>query len=217
MKEAGWGAGRGAVKRVARPAGPAPDAARLREAALAHLARFEASEAGLRRVLDRAVSRWGRRAGAVPGAEPDRIAAEAARARALIDAVVRGTVSQGIVDDRRYAERRASLDQRHGRSARASRAALEAKGVPAELASEATRRSVEEEMAAALALLRRRRLGPFAPSGAAPADAAPDGGARRRVLGTLARSGFAGDVARRALALDREAAETLLSARDREE
>ena len=51
-----------APKRPRRPAGPPPNAARLREAALAHLARFAATEAGLRRVLERRIARWARAA-----------------------------------------------------------------------------------------------------------------------------------------------------------
>src|SRR5215218_4105656 len=43
-------------------AGPPPTEAALHQAALAHLARFAASEAGLRRVLERRVDRWARRA-----------------------------------------------------------------------------------------------------------------------------------------------------------
>ncbi|TDG04393.1 regulatory protein RecX, partial [Paracraurococcus ruber] len=45
-------------RRVPRPAGPPPGEAALREAALAHLARFAATEAGLTRVLRRRVDRW---------------------------------------------------------------------------------------------------------------------------------------------------------------
>ncbi|MGI4953795.1 MAG: hypothetical protein ACRYGM_18485, partial [Janthinobacterium lividum] len=39
-------------------AGPVPDRASLHEAALRHLTRFAATEAGLVRVLDRRVQRW---------------------------------------------------------------------------------------------------------------------------------------------------------------
>ena len=44
----------------AKLAGPAPGPAQLHEAALRHLARFAATEAGLIRVLDRRVQRWAR-------------------------------------------------------------------------------------------------------------------------------------------------------------
>ncbi|MDN3565510.1 regulatory protein RecX, partial [Paeniroseomonas aquatica] len=84
------------------PAGPAPTEARLREAALAHLARFAATEAGLRRVLQRRVDRWARRAEA-EGLD----AAAAAAARALAAAVARQLVATGVVDDAAFAEARA--------------------------------------------------------------------------------------------------------------
>ena len=44
------------------PAGPAPDAASLREAALNHLARFASTESNLVRVLQRRIARWAQRA-----------------------------------------------------------------------------------------------------------------------------------------------------------
>ncbi|MCA3425779.1 MAG: recombinase RecA, partial [Roseomonas sp.] len=66
-----------AQSRPRRAAGPPPNAARLREAALAHLARFAATEAGLRRVLERRVARWARAAEA-EGQPREAIAASAA-------------------------------------------------------------------------------------------------------------------------------------------
>ncbi|QYU69974.1 hypothetical protein J4558_07610 [Leptolyngbya sp. 15MV] len=68
-----------------RPAGPPPDAAKLREVAIAHLARFAATEVGLRRVLIRRVDRWAREAEAE--GQPE-VAGQAAASRAAAGAAL---------------------------------------------------------------------------------------------------------------------------------
>ncbi|MDE2575859.1 MAG: hypothetical protein KGL55_11180, partial [Rhodospirillales bacterium] len=78
-------------------ADPTPTA--LHEAALAHLARYAATAAGLVRVLDRRVERWAR-AGAA-----DAEAVAAAR-RAVREEVAR-LVAAGLVDDAAFAAGRA--------------------------------------------------------------------------------------------------------------
>lgn len=187
------------------PAGPPPGEAALQEAALAHLARFAATEAGLRRVLERRVDRWSRRA-AEEGAEPEALAAQAAAARAAAAVVARRLVAAGAVDDAAYAESRARRLARAGRSRRAIAAHLAAKGVAAETARAALPEDAEaSERDAALAWCRRRRAGPFA---AAP----PDREARLRMLGAMARAGFARGVAEEALDTDRDTAEARLAA-----
>ena len=194
------------VRRQPRPAGAAPTAPRLREAALAHLARFAATEAALRRVLERRVDRWARAAEA-EGQPREAIAAAAAAARAAAAEVAKAMVATGAVDDAAFAESRARRLARAGRSRRAIAAHLSAKGVAAETAAAALPEGEDAELAAALAYCRRRRIGPFAREGA-------DAEARRKALGALARGGFAQPVARRVLAMDpAEAEERLLAAR----
>ncbi|WBV42636.1 regulatory protein RecX [Pseudoroseomonas cervicalis] len=208
-KEAEGAARRGG--RAARPSSPpaagrAPDAAALREAALAHLARFAATEAGLARVLLRRVDRWARRAEA-EGQPPERIAAVVAPARAAVPEIARRLAAAGAVDDGAFAASRARRLAQSGRSTRAIRAHLAAKGVPAATAEGILEENPPDELAAALAQLRRRRAGPFAPEPPSPE-------ARLKALGALARAGFARDVAQRALDLPPEEAETrLLEAR----
>jgi regulatory protein len=187
-----------------RPAGVPPDEAMLHEAALAHLARYATTEAGLVRVLDRRILRWARAAEA-EGRERDAVAAMAAAARAAARAVAARLVEARAVDDSAFAAARAARLARAGRSRRAIAAHLAAKGVGPEVAAETLAGDEEDELAAALRLLRRRRLGPFA---AAP----PDAEARRRILAALARAGFPSGVARRALAMGRVEAEALLGA-----
>jgi regulatory protein len=177
------------------PAGPPPGEGRLREAALAYLARFSATEMGLRRVLERRVDRWARRA----EAEGQDISGAAA-ARALAAQVARQMVALGVVDDAAFAAARAQRLARGGRSRRAIAAHLAGKGVAREVAAGVL---PEEELDAALAQCRRRRIGPFA---RAPMERE----ARLKALGALGRAGFAREVAERALDMAPEEAEERL-------
>lgn len=197
-----WHKGSMTERRPPRPAGPPPDAAKLREAAIAHLARFAATEAGLRRVLARRVDRWAREAEAQGQEE---VAARAAAARATAAEVARRLVAEGAVDDKGFAESRARRLLRGGRSRRATLAHLREKGVDAETASASLPEGEEAELDAALAFCRRRRIGPFA-------AAEPSPQARRKALGALARAGFGGAVAGRALRMEPAEAEARLIA-----
>ncbi|MGG5809860.1 RecX family transcriptional regulator [Falsiroseomonas sp. CW058] len=190
--------------REQRPAGNPPDAARLAEAAVAHLARFAATEAGLRRVLARRIDRWARKAEAE--GQPD-VAARAAAAKGAAAEVARRMVAQGAVDDAAFAASRARRLLRTGRSRRATLAHLAQKGVDAETAAGAVPEGEEAELDAAIAFCRRRRIGPFAPDAAEP-----DPETRRKWLAALARAGFAHGVAAAALRLDPAAAEDRLLA-----
>jgi regulatory protein len=178
-----------------KPTEPKPTGARLHEAALAHLARYAATQAGLVRVLDRRVERWARAAEAE--------AEEVRAAKAVVRAVVAKLAASGLVDDAAFAASRARSLMRGGRSRRAVAAHLLARGVSGEALRAALPGDPETELAAALALARRRRIGPFRAG-----EADEDG--RRKELGMLARAGFAQDVASRALAMDAEAAEALV-------
>ena len=167
-----------------------PDERSLREAAMAHLARYEATRDGLLRVLDRRIARWAR-------AQDTDIEGAVDAARAAARRVADALASSGALDDGRFATRRASLHARSGRSARLSRVLLGAAGVPAPLAEAASARDPALELEAAVAHARKRRLGPFGPE---DAD-------RRRALASFARAGFGSETARRVLALDRDEAE----------
>ncbi|HEV7266243.1 MAG TPA: RecX family transcriptional regulator [Falsiroseomonas sp.] len=188
----------------ARPAGTPPDESRLAEAALAHLARFAATEAGLRRVLARRVDRWARAAEAEGQQD---VAPRAAAAKQAAAAVARRMAAQGNVDDAAFAGSRARRLQRAGRSRRATLAHLREKGVDAGTAAAALPEGEEAELDAALAFCRRRRIGPFG-----AADASPE--LRGKALAALARAGFGRGVAGQALAMEPDEAESqLLAAR----
>ena len=175
-----------------------PDAAALREAALAHLARYATTEARLRQVLTRRLDRWARAA----AADRDGAEVEAARAAALalVAPVVAALVAAGALDDAAFAARRAEGLRRAGRSRRAIAAGLIARGVPVALAQESVPEDAEAELGAALLLARRRRLGPFRVGGG-------DAEAVRRELGVLARAGFGEGTARAALGTELAVAE----------
>lgn len=190
--------------RPPRLAGPPPDAATLHDAALTYLARYAATEASLRRMLGRRVDRWKHQAER-GGLDPEVGAAEAAKARDAVRDVVARLVAAGAVNDASYAESRARSLVRAGRSRRAVAAYLASKGVHPDTVATAMPASEASELAAALVLARKRRIGPFR-TGAMPEEAG-----RRRELGMLARAGFPQSVARQALAMEWDQAEALVN------
>jgi regulatory protein len=176
----------------------------LHNAALAYLARYAASEAGLRSVLERRVDRW-KRLAQQNGLDAEAIAAQAATARNAIGEVVARLVAAGAVNDAAHAESRARSLARTGRSRRAIAAYLAARGIDPETAGTAMPNPAGSELAAALVLARKRRIGPFRQG------QVPDEAGQRRELGVLARAGFSRSVAQQALELDPDQAETLVN------
>lgn len=185
-----------------RPA-PAPVPARpteasLHEAALAHLARYATTEAGLARVLANRVARWARQAGMA-----DEEAAEAlAEGRRMVGRIVARLAASGAVSDAAFAAARARSLARGGRSRAAIAAKLAAKGAGGEAAAALADAlpDREAELAAACIAARRRRVGPFAP-------AAEDAAARMKALAALARAGFPRAVAEAVLRMEAAEAE----------
>lgn len=154
------------------------DAAQIERWALAYLGRFASSAENLRRVLLRRVRRRLR---------DDREAE--ARAATAIDALVARYRSSGLVDDAAYAFGRARARLRRGQSPKTIRAGLALKGIAAEDATAAIDALREEgsdpDIAAAVALARRRRLGPFRRE-----QVEADEKLRLKELGAFARAGF---------------------------
>ncbi len=155
----------------------------LENAALFHLARFASSAENLRRVLMRRVERSAR----VHQTDIEEGAA------AVAEIVARFTAS-GLIDDAGYAAGRALSLFRRGASRRKIRVFLSQKGVGDEDIEAAlaglARESGDPELAAALTLARRRRLGPYR----VPGDRDDH---RQKDLAILARAGFGYQVARR--------------------
>lgn len=162
------------------------DIAALEAAALAYLNRYDCSVANMRRVLMTKIERARRE---------ERVADLDTLLNGVDELLARLTSSQ-LLDDQRYAETRVQAFRRRGDSARAIRAKLREKGVEQEVIDvvlESVDGDVDDpELAAARALVRRRRLGPFR---SAPAREQ----SRRRDFAALARAGFSYDTSRQAL------------------
>ena len=177
-----------------------PSEQSLREAAIAHLARYASTRAGLARVLARRVDNWAKRARRT--GDREQIGEQAAAAKSLIQPIVAKLTAIGAVDDQSFAAIRSRSLTRAGRSGRAVAALLVAKGVPSEIAREVLPPDPAREFGACLAAAKKRRLGPF--------SAAPGLDARNRELATLARAGFSERIARDLFKLTREEAERRL-------
>jgi regulatory protein len=178
-----------------RAAGAPLDENGLEQAALHYLERYTSSVAGLRRVLRRRIRRAARLTGGEEGA------ANIAAGDAMIEMVVARLTRTGLLDDGRYAEFRAGSLARRGGSLYVIRRDLMTRGVAAaqiDAALAALKRETgvetndETDLAAALALAKRRRLGPFRAASVRAAN-------RMRDLATLGRAGFAFEIAKRVI------------------
>jgi regulatory protein len=155
----------------------------LENAALYYLQRFASSSSNLRRVLMGKVERSARAHGT-----------DRAEGAAMIEALIERYERSGLLDDKAYAEAKASSLHRRGTSTRAIREKLNMKGVGGDEIAAALETVDEEtpgdtEVAAAVALARRRRLGPFRMSARAEH--------RDKDLAALGRAGFGYQIARR--------------------
>jgi len=163
---------------------PVPTPERLEKAAVRYLERYSAPAEGVRRVLMRAVER------AVRAGVAERPAAAAA-----VDAVVGRLVERGLVDDRRFAEGRAASLARRGLPRVRIAQRLQLSGVDAADVAGALDELAEtgiDDPKSAFLFARRKRLGPYA-------DPARRAGLRDRHLATMARAGFALELARRVI------------------
>ncbi|HYD29662.1 MAG TPA: RecX family transcriptional regulator [Azospirillaceae bacterium] len=161
----------------------------LEAAALHYLERFAASTAGLRRVLMAKVDRSAH----AHGTNRE----DGAR---IIEDLIRKFQRLGYLNDAEFARARAASLHRRGASTRAIREKLATKGVDSDavdaaLAEVAQDTDGEVDVAAAVALARRRRLGPFR-------DPAKRDELRDKDLAALARAGFSYDIARRVVDAD---------------
>jgi regulatory protein len=182
--------------RVRKPPRPLT-AASLENAAVYYLGRFASSSGNLRRVLMRKVARAAR----------DGEEGQAEAGAQMVDALIARYLDKGLLNDRAYAAQAASSLARRGASRYSIAGKLGQKGVDNELVAQTIAGLDEEggasELAAACALARRRRLGPYR---------TPDKRAdfREKDLASMARAGFGLNLARRVLrAKDVEALERL--------
>lgn len=164
---------------------PVTEAA-LSAVALAYLDRVSPSK----RALTRKLEAW-----VVARGEP----ADVEAARPLIDALLERYERSRLIDDARLAENMLDSARAKGQSRRAIEQRLATRGVPrasiTQVLDEERRNGRNAELLAAVAFVRRRRLGPHRPE---PERAEN----RRRDLAALARAGFDFDTAVRALGAD---------------
>lgn len=149
----------------------------LTNVALFYLRRHAASVTQLERLLARRVKKAEREF-----AEPFDLSPAIAR-------IVARCVDAGYLDDRRLAVARTESLRRAGRSTRLIRQKLKGKGLAPALVDEVTKGSAEQELAAAFALARKKRVGPFR-------RGVVDREGRARELAMLARAGFSFSVAK---------------------
>lgn len=150
-----------------------PEPERVRRWALGYLGRYASSRSNLVRVLRRRASRAGHRL-------------DATSLTGLLDDLTR----LGLLDDRGFAARRAGSMQTAGRSAVSLTASLLRKGVGRADIDRAL--TGYDELAAAVAFARRRRLGPYRVG-------EPD---RYGEVTTMRRAGFSAAVTRRVVAAE---------------
>jgi len=166
---------------------PRITASYLENAALHYLERYASSTTNLKRVLLRKVDR----SIAHHGGERE-------EAEHMVAATLAKLAGLGYLDDGAYAEMKVRGLHRKGGSTRAIRATLAAKGVDADTVNGALSAMAETvgagtvgdlDLAAAIRLAKRRRLGPFRPDGKREEF-------RTKDMAALGRAGFAWEIVR---------------------
>ena len=181
----------------------------LERAAYHYLGRFASTQANLHRVLEAKLRRR----------NPD-FAPPSDEQAGWLRAVVDKCVALGLVDDRAYAQAAVQSLNAQGRSIKAIRARLTAKGVPADVLDAAlgclcaADNDTDPDLAAAAAYARRRRFGPYRRD----TNTGDEHDRRRRELAAFARAGFAYGLARQILdAADPMAVDALMEAGDHDQ
>lgn len=160
------------------------DRSALERKALDYIGRYEAPASRITAVLRRMVEREARR---------QSIDREAALR--MIDEVVADLVARGLIADHRYAGIRVRQLRDRGTGTSMIRQDLRARGVSATVVDDVLASETDPaaaNLAAAIALARRRKLGPFRPAHAREEN-------RMRDMAALARRGFDPELARRVI------------------
>jgi len=179
----------------AAPTDPKKLRDKLRRSGFAYLQRYSASEAHFSGLMERKLRRW-EAAGYVALGE--------ARAADLVAALTSEFRELGLLDDAGFAASRVASARRKGASRLKIALGLRAKGVDGELARAVIEEEGTDETVAALRFCRRRRIGPWR------RGERPDRDGLNREIATLARQGFATQLARAVVLLSREEAEEKL-------
>lgn len=156
-------------------------------AALAYLARYSASTAHLRRVLqrkaERRIARWDE-------------APDAATVAEAIDTAIARATDLGLLNDTEYAAATARTLRRRGDSLAKIRARLQSKGVEPETIAAAVALLEDDEETAAERYAQRRRLGPYRTRPGKPDQP-------QRDIAAMCRAGFSLRIARSVIASKR--------------
>jgi regulatory protein len=164
------------VRARAKPKGPL-EPRELEEAALRYLDRFDCSAKKLETHLGGLIRRRG---------------GDAPALREHVGTLLERYRASGLINDERFALNLSERLQGRGKSRRAIVEKLRVRGIAASVVDDVVPKSSENELAAARALVKRRRLGPFRPEEERLEN-------RRRDLAALARAGFDHGTAVRAL------------------
>lgn len=156
---------------------------RLRNIALYYLKRFETSEAALRAVLRRRIDAYARY-------DKDFDKHEAYE---QVEKLLADFVRLKYVDDARFAEIKIRGYLAAGKSPRYILGKLKEKGVDDQLAGRLLDAQEYDPFASAMRLARRKKIGPFSPSGEVRRER------RSKDLAVLVRAGFDYDIAVRVL------------------
>jgi len=172
---------------------------RLANIALHYLERYASSSENLRRVLERRVFK--------ASLFHEDLDVEAAHG--WIDNLIKRYQDAGLLNDLSYAEIRARSLMARGTATRVIRMKLMEKGVDGDTIDQALTSLIDEhpepELAAAIKLARRRRLGPYG-------DPAKREDLKDKHLAAMARAGFSYDMARRIVECgDKDELEDLLN------
>lgn len=162
---------------------------RLANIALHYLERYASSSENLKRVLERRVFK----------ASLFHEDLDVDVAKGWIDDLIKRYQGAGLLNDLSYAEIRARSLMARGTATRVIRMKLLEKGVDADTIAQALQTLTDEhpepELAAAIKLARRRRLGPYS-------DPAKREDHKDKHLAAMARAGFSYDMAQRIIECD---------------
>lgn len=170
----------------------------LYNSGLAYLQRFTSSVPNFRRVMGKKIDR-----SCNYHKDQDRAACQT-----FLDAAIETFVRQGLLNDDAYLQGMVTSLRRRGLSTRAILSKLGQKGLAQDdvlkvvRAHDEERGNTDPDLAAAVMLMRRKRIGAFRKN--EDAD-------KTKELAALARAGFGFDIANKALCLEQDEAEEILS------
>lgn len=161
-------------------------AKRLTNIALYYLGRYESSVGQLRKILSRRVFKEKIKGADVP-----------ADVESVIESILAKMVSDGYVDDRRFAESVARKCQSAGKSRQFLVGKLKTAGIDSDLIRELTDGLSDSDLDAARRFVQKKKIGCFRPLEKQKECFKKD-------LAAMARAGFSFDVAKQALGTDED-------------